>query len=101
MATQITSGSTNRASIFVLGKFVHTVYTTIPLEYALDWPAVAPFVELAAFAKLLGGRIPALEEARSIYSYVDATRKEVAIKPSSLISAVNGFVNEILVRREN
>lgn len=83
---------------FVLGKFVRTVYGPVPLEYALDWPVMASYDELAAFAKWFGGRIPTLEEARSIYSYVDSTRKEAAKKPSSLISAVNGFVSEILVR---
>jgi formylglycine-generating enzyme required for sulfatase activity len=83
---------------FVHGKFVRTVYGPVPLEYALDWPVMASYDELAAFAKWFGGRIPTLEEARSIYSYVDSTRKEAARKPSSLISAVNGFVSEILVR---
>jgi formylglycine-generating enzyme required for sulfatase activity len=79
---------------FVHGKFVRTVYGPVPLEYALDWPVMASYDELAAFAKWSNGRIPTLEEARSIYSYVNATRKEAAKKPSSLISAVNGFVDE-------
>lgn len=83
---------------FVHGKFVRTVYGLVPLEHALDWPVMASYDELAAFAKWFGGRIPTLEEARSIYSYVDMTRKEAAKKPSSLISAVNGFVMEIFVR---
>jgi L-histidine Nalpha-methyltransferase / hercynylcysteine S-oxide synthase len=86
---------------FVHGKFVRTVYGPVPLEYALDWPVMASYDELAAFAKWFDGRIPTLEEARSIYSYVDATRKEAAEKPSSLISAVNGFVNEIFERIVN
>jgi L-histidine Nalpha-methyltransferase / hercynylcysteine S-oxide synthase len=79
---------------FVHGKFIRTVYGPVPLEYALDWPVMASYDELAAFAKWSDGRIPTLEEARSIYSYVNATRKEAAKKSSSLISAVNGFVNE-------
>jgi formylglycine-generating enzyme required for sulfatase activity len=81
---------------FVHGKFVRTVHGPVPLEYALDWPVMASYDELAAFAKWFDGRIPTLEEARSIYSYVDAARKEAAKVPSSLISAVNGFVSEIL-----
>ena len=80
---------------FVYGKFVRTVYGPVPLAYALDWPVMASYDELAAFAKWSDGRIPTLEEARSIYSYVDALRKEAAKVPSSLISAVNGFVNDV------
>ena len=77
---------------FVHGKFVRTVYGPVPLAYALDWPVMASYDELAAFAKWSHGRIPTLEEVRSIYNYVDATKKEAAKVSSSLISAVNGFV---------
>jgi L-histidine Nalpha-methyltransferase / hercynylcysteine S-oxide synthase len=77
---------------FVHGKFVRTVYGPVPLAYALDWPVMASYDELAAFARWSHGRIPTLEEVRSIYSYVDATKKEAAKVSSSLISAVNGFV---------
>ena len=79
---------------FLHGKFVRTVYGPVPLAYALDWPVMASYDELAAFAKWSDGRIPTLEEARSIFSYVDGARKEAAKVPGSLISAVNGFVNE-------
>ena len=79
---------------FLDGKFVRTVYGPVPLSYALDWPVMASYDQLAAFAKWFGGHIPTLEEARSIYSYVDAVRTEAAKVPGSLISAVNGFVRE-------
>jgi L-histidine Nalpha-methyltransferase / hercynylcysteine S-oxide synthase len=80
---------------FLNGKFVRTVYGPVPLAYALDWPVMASYDELAAFAKWSDGRIPTFEEARSIYSYVEAAREEAAKVPSSLISAVNGFVTEV------
>lgn len=88
-------GNNEPSLAFVHGKFIRTVYGLVPLEYALDWPVMASYDELAAFAKWSDGRIPTLEEARSIYSYVNAGVKEAANVPSSLISAVNGFVNDV------
>jgi L-histidine Nalpha-methyltransferase / hercynylcysteine S-oxide synthase len=73
------------------GVSIRTVYGPVPLQYARHWPVMASYDELAAYAKWADGRIPTLEEARSIYSYVEATKQEVAEQvPSSLISAVNG-----------
>jgi L-histidine Nalpha-methyltransferase / hercynylcysteine S-oxide synthase len=69
---------------------VRTVYGPIPLKYARHWPVMASYDELAAYAKWSDGRIPTLEEARSIYSYVEDTKLEVEGVSSSLISAVNG-----------
>ena len=77
---------------FLHGKFVRTVYGPVPLEYALDWPIMASYDELAAFAKWSHGRIPTLNEAQSIYNYVEVVKEEAAEVSSSLISAVNGFV---------
>ena len=77
---------------FVDGKSVRTVYGMVPLQYALDWPVMASYDELAAFAKWSNGRIPTLEEAQSVYSYVESLKEDVEKVPSSLISAVNGFV---------
>lgn len=78
---------------FLGGKCVRTVYGSVPLRYTLDWPVLASYDELAACAKWMGGRIPTFEEARSIYSFVKATKKlEAENIPSPLISAVNGCV---------
>ncbi len=77
---------------FLHGKFVRTVYGPVPLEYALDWPVMASYDELAAFAKWSNGRIPTLGEAQSIYNHVEAAKEEAAEVPSSLISAVNGYL---------
>ena len=70
---------------------LRTVYGFVPFQYALHWPVMASYDELAAYAKWADGRIPTLEEVRSIYSYVEAMKQDVAEKvSSSLISAVNG-----------
>lgn len=70
---------------------VRTFYGPVALQYARHWPVMASYDELAAYAKWSDGRIPTLEEARSIYSYAEASKQgqeeEVS---SSLISAVNG-----------
>lgn len=73
------------------GKSVKTVYGPIPLRYALDWPMIASYDELMGCAEWMGGRIPTLNEARSIYKYVDALKtKEAEEVQARTISAVNG-----------
>jgi L-histidine Nalpha-methyltransferase / hercynylcysteine S-oxide synthase len=73
------------------GISVRTVHGPVPLHYARHWPVMASYNELAAYANWSNGRIPTMEEARSIYSQVEASKQEVAEKvSSSLISAVNG-----------
>lgn len=93
-----TNGSTNGANHsltvasagYIEDKAIRTVYGLIPLKYTLDWPVMASYDELAAYAKWSNGRIPTLEEARSIYSYVESTKGALEQSPSKLISAVNG-----------
>lgn len=78
---------------FLSGKCVRTVYGPVPLKYTLHWPVFASYDELAACAKWMNGRIPTLEEARSIYGFVKAAKQmEAENIPSPLISAVNGSV---------
>lgn len=77
---------------YIKGKFVKTVYGKIPLKYALDWPVMASYDELAGCAKWMGGRIPNAEEVWSIYSYVDLLKnKEAEGVQTRTISAVNGY----------
>ena len=83
------TGSSNALG-FLDGKSIRTVYGLVPLQYALDWPVMASYDELARYAKWAGGRIPTLEEARSIYNYVDLQKRIALEKPGELISAVNG-----------
>lgn len=75
---------------FVEGKAVRTVYGLVPLKYALDWPVMASYDELAAYAQWSNGRIPTFEEARSLYNYVTDQKSVLQKVPSKLISAVNG-----------
>lgn len=76
--------------IFVSGKSVRTVYGRVALKYALDWPVMASYDELAAYATWANGRIPTFEEVKSIYNYVECTKLKPEQVPSNLISAVNG-----------
>lgn len=74
-------------------KFVRTVYGSVPLKYALGWPVVASYDELAGCAQWMGGRIPTLEETRSIYNYVEHGKaKEFANAIGRTIPAVNGHL---------
>lgn len=73
------------------GKFVRTVFGTVPLKFALDWPVVASYDELAGCAQWMGGRIPTMEEAQSIYSYVESMKEEFEQSLGNTIPAVNGY----------
>jgi formylglycine-generating enzyme required for sulfatase activity len=88
-----TNGVNGSTSHLTNGKYVRTVYGTVPLKLALDWPVVASYDELAGCAQWMGGRIPTLEEARSIYSYVDRTKSKDFEKSGKTIPAVNGYVS--------
>ncbi|KEF55758.1 uncharacterized protein A1O9_08509 [Exophiala aquamarina CBS 119918] len=93
-SSSATNGSLAVASASYLeDKAIRTVYGPIPLKYTLDWPVMASYDELAAYARWSNGRIPTLEEARSIYSYVDSTKGALEQNPSKLISAVNGHLS--------
>ncbi|KAK5163678.1 hypothetical protein LTR04_002346 [Oleoguttula sp. CCFEE 6159] len=85
--------SVSLTQAYLHGKSVRTVYGAVPLEYALDWPVCASYDELASCAIWMGGRIPTMDEARSIYSYVDAhKRKEADQALGKTIPAVNGHL---------
>ncbi|KAI9879048.1 MAG: hypothetical protein M1830_009744 [Pleopsidium flavum] len=72
-------------------KSVRTVYGLVPLEFALGWPVFASYDELAGCAQWMNGRIPSMEEVRSIYAYVDEMKTKEAEKVlGKTISAVNG-----------
>lgn len=72
-------------------KYIRTVYGPIPLLHALDWPVMASYDELASCAQWMGGRIPTMEEVRSIYSFVDHSKaQEFERAQGNRIPAVNG-----------
>jgi len=75
-------------------KAVRTVFGPVPLKLALDWPVMASYDELAGCAKWMGGRIPAMEEVRSIYEYVEELKsKEFENALQGTIPAVNRYVS--------
>ena len=79
---------------YLTGKSVRTVYGPIPLEHALDWPVFASYDELSSCATWMNGRIPSVEEVRSIYNYVDRNKnKKTDSINTKKISAVNGQVS--------
>jgi L-histidine Nalpha-methyltransferase / hercynylcysteine S-oxide synthase len=92
------SGSTPLTKKFLEGKAVRTVYGPVPLKYALDWPVFASFDELSGCASWMGGRIPTLEEARSIYSHVNGLKvKEAEQQLGKTVPAVNAYVIYIIL----
>ena len=72
------------------GKAVRTVYGPVPLRLALDWPVAASYDELLGCAKYMGGRIPTMEEARSIYVHAELQKDSVVNALGKKIPAVNG-----------
>ncbi|KAF2703649.1 hypothetical protein K504DRAFT_463379 [Pleomassaria siparia CBS 279.74] len=87
------NGTNDSTPTLTEGKYVRTVYGTVPLKYALDWPVVASYDELAGCAAWMGGRIPTMEEVRSIYSYVDHSKsKDFEGAPGTTIPAVNSHL---------
>jgi formylglycine-generating enzyme required for sulfatase activity len=83
-----TNGTTQKITD---GKYVRTVYGTVPLKFALHWPVMASYDELMGCAQWMGGRIPTMEEGRSIYSYVDSIKApEISKSLGNTIPAVNG-----------
>ena len=72
---------------------IKTVYRPVPLDQAKHWPVFASYDELSACARWMNGRIPTMEEARSIYRYVDVLKTKEADKVlAKTISAVNGYL---------
>lgn len=75
---------------FIHGKAVRTVFGPVPLKFALDWPVSASYDELSGCAAYMGGRIPTMEESRSIYEHSAAIKRREATKANSkTIPAVN------------
>lgn len=72
---------------------MRTVYGLVPLKHALDWPVFASYDELAGCAAWMGGRIPTMEEARSVYAYAEVLKnKQLENQLSQTMPAVNGYV---------
>jgi formylglycine-generating enzyme required for sulfatase activity len=86
-----TANEKNEGTPLTVGKAVRTVFGPVPLKHALDWPVMASYDELAGFAAWSGGRIPTMEEVKSIYEYAEERKsKEVENALGKTIPAVNG-----------
>lgn len=57
------------SDLFVSGFSVRTIFGPVPLEWALDWPVMASYDELAGYARWMNCRLPTFEEVKSIYKY--------------------------------
>ena len=89
------AGAVALTDAFLKGTAVRTVYGPVSLDLALDWPVIASYDELARCAAWMGGRIPTVDEASSIYNFVDELRaksKEPSKVLNGTIPAVNGYV---------
>jgi L-histidine Nalpha-methyltransferase / hercynylcysteine S-oxide synthase len=94
IANGLANGTTNGdyLSSFIEGKSVRTVFGKIPLRLALDWPVMASYDELAGCAAWLGGRIPTMEEVKSIYQNVEELKSKEIKNRSEKIPAVNSHL---------
>jgi formylglycine-generating enzyme required for sulfatase activity len=64
------SGNDICASDLFISKFsVRTIFGPVPLEWALDWPVMSSYDELAGYARWMNCRLPTFEEVKSIYKY--------------------------------
>ena len=88
-----TNGDSGLSS-FMQNKLIKTVFGPVPLAQALEWPAIASYDELAGCAAWMGGRIPTMEEAKSIYKYTqEIKRLEAHEALGNTIPAVNACVS--------
>lgn len=67
----ISRSSPEASEDFLKAFSVRTVFGSVPLELAQDWPVIASYDELALYAHWMECRIPTFEEAKSIYVYSD------------------------------
>ena len=64
-------------------------------KFALEWSVMASYDELSAYATWSGGRIPTMEEVKSVYAYAEERKmKEVENSLGKTIPAVNGLVHD-------
>ncbi|KAH6605386.1 hypothetical protein Trco_007093 [Trichoderma cornu-damae] len=83
---------------YIQDKAVRTVYGLVPLRYALDWPVFASYDELAGCASWMGGRIPTMEETKSIYAHlvndgVEETPPSTAITTTAATTSSSLFID--------
>jgi formylglycine-generating enzyme required for sulfatase activity len=67
----VTQSSPSASEDFLNNFAVRTVFGSVSLDLAQDWPLISSYDEVASYAKWMGCRIPTFEEAKSIYAYSD------------------------------
>ena len=72
---------------------VKTVFGPVPLSLATDWPVMASYDELKAYAQWKGGRLPTEGELRLLYDYLQM-KDAVARRNAVTIDAVNGHLTQ-------
>ena len=79
------------------GSFPHwsvkTVFGPVPLSFAADWPVMASYDDLNAYAKWKGGRLPTEGELRLLCDYLQM-KDSVAKRNAVTIDAVNGHLTQ-------
>jgi L-histidine Nalpha-methyltransferase / hercynylcysteine S-oxide synthase len=88
-----TANGISKTAKFIKNKAVRTVFGKVPLKFALDWPVMASYNELVGCAAWLGGRIPTLQEVRSIYQHVEIMKLKSIADRSENIPAVNSHLS--------
>ncbi|EAW14417.1 DUF323 domain protein [Aspergillus clavatus NRRL 1] len=89
----VTQESANATADFLANFAVRTVFGSIPLQFAEDWPVMASYDELSQYAEWMGCRIPTYEEVKSIYSYSARLRKLSQDEAHRTGNGVNGTTN--------
>jgi L-histidine Nalpha-methyltransferase / hercynylcysteine S-oxide synthase len=72
---------------------VKTVFGPVPLSLATDWPVMASYDDLKAYAQWKGGRLPTEGELRLLYDYLHM-KDSVARRNAMTIDAVNGHLTQ-------
>jgi formylglycine-generating enzyme required for sulfatase activity len=72
---------------------VKTVFGPVPLSLAADWPVMASYDDLNAYAKWKGGRLPTEGELRLLCDYLQM-KDSVAKRNAVTIDAVNGHLTQ-------
>lgn len=67
LSKTLDSANKNPGADFISEWQLRTILGKIPLVYALEWPVMASYNQLEAYAKLEGCRIPTHVEATAIY----------------------------------
>ncbi|KKA16396.1 N-methyltransferase [Rasamsonia emersonii CBS 393.64] len=82
------NGESHASDDFISKFSVRTVFGPVPLVWALDWPVIASYDELAGYARWMNCRLPTFEEVKSIYKYSQSMK--AASKENGVLHVTNG-----------